>query len=97
MTAMHGWGGVTILTGILCQFPLAGQSPTATAAAERALLDQYCVVCHNDKTKIANFSLQKAGHQRGRRSSGSLGAGHPQAARGHDAAARHAPAAAGEV
>ena len=31
-----------------------------TAAAQRALLDQYCVTCHNDKTKIANFSLQKA-------------------------------------
>jgi hypothetical protein len=31
----------------------------ATAAAQRALLDQYCVTCHNDKTKIDNFSLQK--------------------------------------
>jgi hypothetical protein len=29
-----------------------------SAAAERALLDQYCVACHNDKTRIANFSLQ---------------------------------------
>jgi hypothetical protein len=29
-----------------------------TPAAERALLDQYCVTCHNDKTKIDNFSLQ---------------------------------------
>ena len=29
-----------------------------SAAAERALLDQYCVTCHNDKTKTANFSLQ---------------------------------------
>jgi hypothetical protein len=27
-------------------------------AAQRALLDQYCVVCHNDKLKTANFSLQ---------------------------------------
>lgn len=48
--------------------PLAGQrasgeAPTKvaphTAAAERALLDRYCVTCHNDKTKAANFSLQK--------------------------------------
>ena len=31
----------------------------ATAAVQRALLDQYCVTCHNDKTKIDNFSLQK--------------------------------------
>src|ERR1700730_7973888 len=30
-----------------------------SAAAERALLDQYCVTCHNDKTKTANFSLQR--------------------------------------
>jgi len=30
-----------------------------TPAAERALLDQYCVTCHNDKAKTANFSLQK--------------------------------------
>jgi hypothetical protein len=29
-----------------------------SAAAERALLDRYCVTCHNDKTKTANFSLQ---------------------------------------
>ncbi|HEX5226733.1 MAG TPA: DUF1592 domain-containing protein [Bryobacteraceae bacterium] len=29
-----------------------------TAAAERALLDRYCVTCHNDKIKTANFSLQ---------------------------------------
>jgi hypothetical protein len=31
----------------------------AAATAQRALLDQYCVTCHNDKTKIDNFSLQK--------------------------------------
>src|SRR5579863_199470 len=32
---------------------------TGTAVAQRALLDQYCVTCHNDKAKIDNFSLQK--------------------------------------
>jgi hypothetical protein len=31
---------------------------TASAATERALLDRYCVTCHNDKTRTANFSLQ---------------------------------------
>jgi len=31
----------------------------ATAATERALLDQYCVTCHNDRTKRANLSLEK--------------------------------------
>src|SRR5579863_9943574 len=34
--------------------PKAEVSP----AAERALLNQYCVVCHNDKLKTANLSLQ---------------------------------------
>jgi hypothetical protein len=31
----------------------------ASAAAERALLDQYCVTCHNDKAKRANLTLEK--------------------------------------
>jgi mono/diheme cytochrome c family protein len=34
-------------------------APAAGAAAERALLDQYCVTCHNDKLKTANLSLEK--------------------------------------
>jgi mono/diheme cytochrome c family protein len=29
-----------------------------TIAAQRALLDRYCVTCHNDKAKVANFTLQ---------------------------------------
>ncbi len=37
---------------------VAVASPAVTPAAERALINQYCVTCHNDKTKIANFSLQ---------------------------------------
>src|SRR5580693_4349480 len=36
------------------------QGPSvASAAAERALLDQYCVTCHNDKAKRANLTLEK--------------------------------------
>jgi hypothetical protein len=46
--------------------PVFGQAVSTTAsapasrsaAAERALLDRYCVTCHNDKLKTANFSLQ---------------------------------------
>jgi len=30
----------------------------ASAGQPRALLDKYCVTCHNDKLKTANFSLQ---------------------------------------
>ena len=48
--------------GLLAQ-PAAnsGTSNTGTsAAAYKAILDQYCVTCHNDKAKIANFSLQNS-------------------------------------
>src|SRR5437868_14724642 len=49
---------VFALAPIGAQTPPVSQ-PSNTAAAQRALLDQYCVTCHNDKTKVANFSLQK--------------------------------------
>ena len=43
--------------------PATAQRPPATAlaasAAQRALLDQYCVTCHNDRAKTANLSLEK--------------------------------------
>jgi mono/diheme cytochrome c family protein len=32
--------------------------PAASAANHRALLDRYCVTCHNDRAKTANLSLQ---------------------------------------
>jgi mono/diheme cytochrome c family protein len=32
----------------------------ADGAAQRALLDKYCVTCHNDRVKTANLSLQNA-------------------------------------
>jgi mono/diheme cytochrome c family protein len=42
--------------------PVASHASTAVdpavAAKQRALLDQYCVTCHNDRTKTANLSLQ---------------------------------------
>ena len=37
----------------------AAATNSGSAAVERALLDRYCVTCHNDKVKTANFSLQK--------------------------------------
>ena len=38
----------------------AGQTPTrpATAAAQRALLDQYCVTCHNDRLATGGLTLE---------------------------------------
>src|SRR5947207_7505714 len=35
------------------------ETAAAPAAVQRALLDQYCVTCHNDRTKRANLSLEK--------------------------------------
>ena len=37
----------------------AGAQNVSPAAAQRAVLDQYCVTCHNEKIKTDNFSLQK--------------------------------------
>src|SRR5262245_57178112 len=41
--------------------PAATSSITSStsAATQRAILDQYCVTCHNDKTRRANLSLEK--------------------------------------
>src|SRR5579864_9260009 len=65
--------GIVVFVGwVASSGPAAGQSPTrqgtperapaavASAQAQRAVLDQYCVVCHNDKLKTANFSLQNS-------------------------------------
>ena len=43
------------LVGSLCAQPPAttAAAPAATAVTERALLNQYCVVCHNEKAKKA--------------------------------------------
>src|SRR6266436_10034873 len=37
----------------------APATAATSATAQRALLDQYCVTCHNDRTKRANLSLEK--------------------------------------
>ncbi len=57
--------GVIVASGfwIFAQAPAGGPKPAAAssapaAATERALLDRYCVGCHNDRLKVANFSLQ---------------------------------------
>src|SRR5580698_4729712 len=67
--------GAAVLSGVIGYGPAVGQltsgrsapapaphtveTTAPSGAAERALLDQYCVTCHNDKLKTANFSLQK--------------------------------------
>src|SRR2546425_9949288 len=37
----------------------APATAATSATAQRQLLDQYCVTCHNDKTKRANLTLEK--------------------------------------
>jgi len=57
----------TVLGGLLLVCGVASAQTAAkttsvpvpgSPASERALLDRYCVTCHNDKLKTANFSLQ---------------------------------------
>ena len=60
MTKALVWGSMAV-GFVIGSSPAAGQSPSErdTAGVERALLDRYCVVCHNDKAKTANLSLEK--------------------------------------
>ena len=39
--------------------PAAAASPAPDVSAQRALLDQYCVTCHNQKLKTANLLLDQ--------------------------------------
>ena len=54
--------GILLCAALILQTKTAvsQQSPPVTAPAGkyRAVLDQYCVTCHNDKTKRANLSLE---------------------------------------
>ncbi len=61
-------GGVLVLLCAIVPYSRAGRLQTAStprppspasAAAQRATLDQYCVTCHNDRLKTANLSLEK--------------------------------------
>src|SRR5437899_1669991 len=62
---MGRWVGclatLVILAGVKT---VVAQKPSATPAqmsvsAQRALLDQYCVGCHNQKAKVGGLSLDK--------------------------------------
>jgi mono/diheme cytochrome c family protein len=56
-----------LLTGLLAEMLAAAAlsgfqqgAARTTPPPAKAMFDQYCVGCHNDKTKTANFSLEKA-------------------------------------
>jgi hypothetical protein len=46
---------IASLACLIAYCPTEAQSP---ASEQKALLDRYCVTCHNDKVKTANLSLQ---------------------------------------
>src|SRR5262245_40414737 len=53
---------VILFASSLTLSPAASQTPTAspiTSAPYRALLDQYCVTCHNERAKTASLMLDK--------------------------------------
>src|SRR5262245_62103145 len=65
--------GVGLMSAVLVfgQTPRVQQrsaGPTPTPAAQRAVLDQYCVTCHNEKTKTAGLALDKLDLKIGRAS-----------------------------
>ena len=79
---------------------LSGQSAAASPAqvvstpqSQRALLDKYCVTCHNDRLKTANLSLQGLDLATVADHAERVGEGDSQDARRRDAAARPAAAA----
>ena len=55
------WVGLALIAGASGQVSRA-QAPSASAptaaSPHRALLDQYCVACHNDRTRQAGLTLQ---------------------------------------
>ena len=69
----------------------------APAAADAALVQKYCVTCHNARAKTGGLSLDGDVARRRRRPRRDLGEGGAQAARRHDAAAGHAAPRRGDA
>src|SRR6185436_4412974 len=49
-----------LMAAIGASAPVSAQAPQEAPGKQRALLDKYCVTCHNDRVKTANLSLQNA-------------------------------------
>ncbi|HXP87633.1 MAG TPA: DUF1592 domain-containing protein [Bryobacteraceae bacterium] len=56
-TAPRAQGKTAPVTTVAASGTAASTAPAASAT-ERALLDRYCVTCHNDRAKTGGFSLQ---------------------------------------
>ena len=63
----------------------------AETAEARALLDQYCVACHNERAKAGSPCVDLRGCDAGRRGRRIVGKGRAEAARALDAADRPTP------
>ncbi len=93
------------LTVSALSFPeAAGQNPARPAdvpapePVPRAVLDRYCVTCHNSRAKSGGLVLEKIDLSDVGAHSDTVGEGRAQGARRHDAPARHAgPAGRGQA
>jgi mono/diheme cytochrome c family protein len=59
-SAMRKLRFLMLLSGAVALLSPARAQPALTAAQERALLDKYCVTCHNEKLKTAGLMLDRA-------------------------------------
>ncbi len=61
MRKIGGNLGFTVACVAVVGLPMAfaGTVPDQAASSQRALLDKYCVVCHNDRAKTGGLTLQK--------------------------------------
>ena len=86
-----GVGTVTLSASVYLR---AGGQATSP---ERALLDKYCVTCHNQRLKTGGLTLDDVDVANVGRQSGDLGEGRPEASRQSDAAGGHAAPGRGHV
>src|SRR5438093_2954799 len=62
MKKRAGVGSLAILFALVASAqtsPAPLQATAGSAQTQRAVLDQYCVTCHNDRIKRANLTLEK--------------------------------------
>src|SRR6266853_1289167 len=50
---------IVIFGGFVCSLAMFAQGQTTSLPAPRAVLDRYCVTCHNQKLKTAGLLLDK--------------------------------------
>ena len=85
--------GLALLAFSLTAMPHAGaldqaDQRSAAVSPERALLNQYCSRCHNDRLKTGGLSFDTVDLQDVAGNTRTLGEGRPQASRAGDAAGR---------